>query len=175
MLLVLYDHNPDIVFAWTQVLSDYEGVIFGAGDLLRARVDAVVSPANSFGYMDGGIDLAYRNFFGLGIQRRVQAVIGQRFGGEIPVGQAFIVPTDHKKIPRLVVAPTMKTPQNIQGTDNVYRATRAALECSIQAEPPIERLGIPGMGTGIGKMDPFESAQQMLRAYVEVLKPKLRE
>src|SRR5450755_4652758 len=126
MFLVLNDSNPEVVFAWMQVFGDYEGVGFGAGDILRARVDAVVSPANSFGFMDGGIDAAYRNFFGLSIQRRVQMLIEQRHAGEMPVGHAFIVPTGHHKIFRLIVAPTMKTPSNIQETDNAYRATKAA-------------------------------------------------
>ena len=175
MFLVLCDRNPEVVFGWTQILGDYQGLSFGAGDLLRMQVDAVVSPANSFGFMDGGIDLAYRNFFGLSIQRRVQTLIEQRFAGEKPVGQAMIVPTGHAKISRLVVAPTMKTPQNIQGTENVYHAMKAALERAGAADPSIERLGIPGMGTGIGGMDPFESARQLLHALVQVLQQGLRE
>jgi O-acetyl-ADP-ribose deacetylase (regulator of RNase III) len=40
----------------------------------------------------------------------------------------------------------------------------------LRTEPPIQRLGIPGMGTGIGGMDPDQSAQQMVRAYIEVMK-----
>ena len=48
---------PELVFAWTQILGDYQGLSFGAGDLLRMQVDAVVSPANSFGFMDGGIEI----------------------------------------------------------------------------------------------------------------------
>jgi hypothetical protein len=39
---------------------------FRLRQILEARVDALVIQANSFGFMDGGIDLAYRNFFGLG-------------------------------------------------------------------------------------------------------------
>lgn len=172
MFLMLYDRNPEVVFAWTELFAGYEGVRLGCGDLLTARVDAVVSPANGLGFMDGGIDLAYRNLFGLAIQRRAQMVIEQRFGGEIPVGEAFIVPTGHGRITRVIVAPTMKTPRDIRGTDNVYRATKAALTCSLGADPPIERLGIPGMGTGIGRMDPHDSARQVLRAALEVMKLK---
>lgn len=168
MLIVLWDINPEVVMAWTEVFKDSEGFKFGCGSILQARVDALVSPANSFGFMDGGIDLEYRNFFGLGIQRRVQQVIEQRYGGELAVGSAFIVPTGHQRIKRLVVAPTMKTPQDITGTDNVYQAMKAALLAAQAADPPIERLGVPGMGTGIGRMDPFVSAEQMLKACREV-------
>jgi O-acetyl-ADP-ribose deacetylase (regulator of RNase III) len=174
LFVALWDIKPEVVLAWMQVFAQYRGVSFGCDNILRARVDAVVSPANSFGYMDGGIDLAYRNFFGLGIQRRVHQVIAERFKGELPVGHAIAVPTGHKTITRLIVAPTMTTPRRIRGTQNVYLATRAALTCALQAQPPIARLGMPGMGTGVGGMDPSESAEQMCRAFVEVIKPKKR-
>lgn len=172
MYLVLRDINPDIVMAWTQIFGNYKGVSFGSGSILEADIDAIVSPANSFGYMDGGIDLAYRNFFGLKIQTRLQAVIKEKFGGELPVGKATIIPTGHKRITRLVAAPTMKTPRPIVGTQNVFLAMKAALECTLQAKPEVQRLGVPGMGTGVGSMDPFESARQMCKAFVEVMSPE---
>lgn len=59
----------------------------------------------------------------------------------------------------------------IRGTDNAYVATRAALECAVGAGT-IACLGLPGMGTGVGRMDPDESAEQMARAIVEVLRPR---
>lgn len=170
MLLALWDLDPDVVLCWTQHLGRYAGISFGVGDLFRARVDAVVSPANSAGFMDGGIDLAYRNFFGLGIQVRVQQLIEARYGGAMPVGAAALVQTGHPRITRLVVAPTMETPRPIVGTDHAYVATRAALECALDAGT-IACLGLPGMGTGIGRMDPEESAAQMRRAIIEVLQP----
>ena len=104
MLLVLSDLNPEVVFAWTQIFVDYQNVSYRCASSLRANVDAVVSPANSFGFMDGGIDLAYRNFFGLAIQRRVREVIRDRYGEEAPVGNAFFVPTGHDCITRMVVS-----------------------------------------------------------------------
>jgi O-acetyl-ADP-ribose deacetylase (regulator of RNase III) len=174
LLLVLSDTNPEVVMAFMQAFGAYEGVTFGSGNILQARIDSIVSPANSFGFMDGGIDLAYRNFFGLGIQRVVQSVIQDRYGGELPVGSAFLAPTNHQRITHMIVAPTMKTPRNIVGTDNVYQATKAALLCAQEANPPLERLGVPGMGTGVGGMDSFDAAGQMLKAFLEVLKPGFR-
>lgn len=170
MLIALWDLDPDMVHCWAQRLGRYAGVTFGVGDLLRARVDAVVSPANSSGFMDGGIDLAYRNFFGLGIQASVQQLIEASYAGSMPVGAAAIVPTGHPRITRLVVAPTMETPRPIVGTDHAYLATRAAIACAREAGT-IACIGLPGMGTGIGRMDPDESAAQMERAIVEVLRP----
>jgi hypothetical protein len=39
-------------------------------DILTRTADAILSPANSFGFMDGGIDLLYSNFFGWELQDR---------------------------------------------------------------------------------------------------------
>ncbi|MEI8319597.1 MAG: hypothetical protein WCH79_16765, partial [Planctomycetia bacterium] len=108
--------------------------------ILRANVDAVVSPANSAGFMDGGIDLAYRNRFGLGIQARVQELIAARYAGEMPIGAAALVSTGDARIPRMVVAPTMETPRSIVGVrqDASFRtnlmlanATDAALDVDV--------------------------------------------
>lgn len=168
MRLVLRDLNPEVVAGWLAELGGYRSVSIGAGDLLRERLDAGVSPANSYGYMDGGIDKAYRGRFGLAIERRVREAIERR-GGELAVGEALIVPTGDGWIPRLVVAPTMRTPRPLAGAEPVYLATRAALTCAREAtDPVIERLGIPGMGTGVGRLDPFASAAAIRRAVDEL-------
>ena len=169
MRLVLRGLDPELVLALTQTFGPYVGITVGSGDLLRANVDAVVSPANSFGYLDGGIDLAYRNAFGLGLQRRLQAVIEARFQGELPIGEATLLSTGHSRIKQIIFAPTMRTPSIIDDPNVVYLATKAALRSALAAPIPIERLGFPGMGTGIGRLDPFESANQMKRAILEVL------
>lgn len=162
MQLILRDLNPHVVLAWTQVFGGRAGISFGTGDLLRADVDAVVSPANGAGIMDGGIDRHYRAEFGLAIEARLRERIDECHGGELPIGEALIIPTKHAKIRRMIAAPTMQTPRSIRGTDNVRRATQAALRAASRAaNPPIARLGFPGMGTGVGRMDPFESAEQM--------------
>jgi O-acetyl-ADP-ribose deacetylase (regulator of RNase III) len=144
------------------VFGGRAGVSFGSGDLLRADIDAIVSPANGAGIMDGGIDRHYRAEFGLAIETRLRALIEQRHGGELPVGEALVVPTKHAKIRRMIAAPTMLTPRSIQGTDNVRHATLAALRAAGRVvNPAIARLGFPGMGTGVGRMDPFAAAEQM--------------
>ena len=164
--LILRDLDPHCVLAFTQVFGGQDDVSFGSGDLLAADIDAIVSPANSFGYMDGGIDRAYRNFFGLTIERRLKEIIERDFEGELPVGQALSIPTGHGRIKRMIAAPTMRTPQNIRGTDNVRQAMAAALETAAALRsPPVERLGCPSMGTGVGRMDAFDAAEQMLEAW----------
>src|SRR5688572_2999512 len=108
--LVLRDRNPEMMMAWTDAFSDGGPWSIGCDDILRHKADAIVSPANSYGYMDGGIDLAYRTHFGLGIQSRLQRYLEQSRGGFLPVGDACIIQTNNDRIPLMIVAPTMERP-----------------------------------------------------------------
>ncbi|EDL3544048.1 phage tail protein, partial [Salmonella enterica subsp. enterica serovar Newport] len=79
--------------------------------------DCMVSAANSFGLMDGGVDAAITTYFGTQLQRRVQKYIIQEYLGEQPVGSAFVIETGNSKHPWLIHAPTMRVPLIIDGTD----------------------------------------------------------
>jgi O-acetyl-ADP-ribose deacetylase (regulator of RNase III) len=176
LYLVLRDTNPEMVMAWLEYFADEGPWTIGAGDILRAGGEAIVSPANSYGYMDGGIDLVYRNFFGLGLQNRLQALLQEKYGGFLPVGEAVVISTQHERIPYLVAAPTMEKPGDVSRTDNAYRAMKACLLKTLEYNRRqmatggkiIQRLLVPGLATGVGGMDPFTSAEQMRRAWDEV-------
>ena len=75
MRLVLWYHNPEVVFAWTQTFAEFPDVSFSSGNILKANVDALVSPANSFGIMDGGLDAAILAELGAAVESRVQKAI----------------------------------------------------------------------------------------------------
>src|ERR1700733_14683791 len=102
--IFLHTFESGMADAWRKLFRGIPAVVIVEGDILEGPCDAVVSPANSFGFMDGGIDLAYRRFFGLDLQSRVQAKIQNEFYGELPVGQATVVSTGHDAIPYLVAA-----------------------------------------------------------------------
>ena len=51
--------------AWQRWCGDLRCVKVHQGSIFDAACDAVVIPANSFGFMDGGIDRLYSGFFGL--------------------------------------------------------------------------------------------------------------
>lgn len=182
LYLMFRDRKPEMALAWVQYFSDRGPWSVGSGNILREEADAIVSPANSYGHMDGGIDLAYRAHFGLKIQNRLQKVIAERFDGKLPVGRAVVIPTSNRRIPRLIAAPTMETPSSIEGTQNVYHAMRAVLETVLlfndrqlrNLDPTIREVLIPGMGTGVGRMDPFDAAEQMKRA-IDTLADELAE
>jgi hypothetical protein len=71
----LRDINAGIVKAWEQAFADVPKVHVSRGDIFELQADAIVSPANSFGFMDGGIDLLYSKYFGWGLQTDLQALL----------------------------------------------------------------------------------------------------
>jgi O-acetyl-ADP-ribose deacetylase (regulator of RNase III) len=146
-----------MVAAWQVAFADLTSVECQVGNIFDFTADAIVSPANSFGYMDGGIDLAYRGFFGPEIEARLQRHIQTQHHGELPVGQAVVIETRHHTIPFLVSAPTMRVPAVIEDTVNVYLGFRAALLAvrrhNESAARPIKSLLSPAFGTGVGGMD----------------------
>src|SRR5690349_20285642 len=102
MQIILCDVSPDIVQAWTRFCEDLDFVSIQQGSILEAVCDAVVSPANSFGFMDGGVDAVYTAYFGPAIQTRVQRQILAYHAGEMLVGTADIVETGDAAIPFLI-------------------------------------------------------------------------
>jgi O-acetyl-ADP-ribose deacetylase (regulator of RNase III) len=173
LLVSLYAIDEDLVKAWEQEfrskpLPDNLEVDIVLGDILHNRADAIVSPANSFGYMDGGIDLLYTEFFGQPLQKKLQDLLrGLRVGGELLVGDALAVHTGNLRIPWLISAPTMRTPQDLTGTINAYLATRAAIHLAFSKE--MFSVLMPGMGTGCGNLDYKTAAVQMRRGIVDAV------
>ena len=170
----LCDRNPDVARALAAAFDGVAGVEVLEGNLLDLDCDAVVSPANSFGFMDGGIDHHIDRFFDGEAQRRVLALIEDRFYGEIPVGTAVVVPLATRRFPYLVVAPTMRVPgDDLAGTIHPYLAMRAAFAAVLdhdRANPgTIRSLAVPGLGTGVGGMPFDESARQMRAAHAMIL------
>jgi O-acetyl-ADP-ribose deacetylase (regulator of RNase III) len=160
--------DPAMTQAWSKHFGSAPGVSIHEGDIVAKKADAILSPANSFGFMDGGIDLAYSHFFGWDLQDRLQETLSRDYGGELPVGSAVIIPTDHETISYLVSAPTMRVPGNVANTVNVYLAFRAAL-LAVKASPQIQSLLSPALGTGVGGMPIERAARQMYAAYAEVI------
>jgi O-acetyl-ADP-ribose deacetylase (regulator of RNase III) len=175
----LRDISKDLVSAWEAEFADEADVHVSHGDILELKADAIVSPANSFGYMDGGIDLVYSNFFGWDLEARLRELLAERHFGELPVGQAVVIPTQHESIPFLVSAPTMRVPSAISRTVNVYLAFRGALIAVLahneRGSAPISSILVPGFGTGVGDMPPGRAAHQMKLAYRAILRGDARK
>ena len=170
MLIKLYAIDKPLLMAWRSEFSLKplpEPVEIIEGNILQEPHGAIVSPANSFGYMDGGIDLLYTEFFGRELQKRLQDVIQHSYGGELMVGHAVTIPTDNLQIPWLISAPTMRTPQDLNGTVNAYLASKIALRSAITKG--FDSIAFPGMGTGVGALPPNVAAVQMRRGFLDAI------
>lgn len=174
--LILVDVNPHMCAAWEAAFADHKNVEIVNDYFQRLpEYDCMVSAANSYGQMDGGIDAHIIDYFGQPLMERVQAHIAEHYLGEQPVGSSFIVPTFHEKHPFLAHTPTMRIPESIAHTDNVYhgmRATLLAVHCHNQtSNQKINSIACPGLGALTGQV-PFEKvARHMERAYASVIEP----
>ena len=132
------------------------------------NIHCVVSPANSFGLMDGGYDLAITQWYGNQLQERVQDYIIKNFCGEQPVGTSFIIETN-KDNQYLIHTPTMRTPQRIEDPRIIYQCMRTTL---IEAKKNnIESILIPMFGAATGGVRPQIVAKMMWLAYKQLQNP----
>lgn len=186
-VIALVDVDRHVVEAWQKVWADTtDEVLIRHGSIfeLDLPVSAIVSPGNSFGFMDGGIDRAISERLGWNVQERLQERIRKRHHGELVVGNAEYVEPDWEgeAIHLVIAAPTMRVPQVLGAeTVNPYLATRAALLLvkygKMDKGTPIrdfwmEVVAFPGMGTGVGQVPPEICARQMRRAFDEVVLEK---
>jgi O-acetyl-ADP-ribose deacetylase (regulator of RNase III) len=177
MQIVLAAADDDLVRAWESTCGNMESVKIHCGSIFEVKCDAIVSPTNSFGFMDGGLDLEISEYFGGHVQERLQKLIQTRHHGELLVGCAEVVDTDHAEIPYLIAAPIMRVPTVLRETVNVYLATRAILTMVKFGTVPdgtpvkhiIETIAIPDMGTEMGKVPPHICALQMKTAFQDIL------
>jgi len=179
MKIYLRDRNPAMAKAWEyyfQVVDDVHvscGDIFAPGD--HMKVDAIVSPANSFGFMDGGIDFVYSSVLGWGMSEDLRRKINVMYDGELLVGQATSIDirdsNPETKIPYLISAPTMRVPMKVAHTVNAFLAFKAALKVA-QEHPDINSFVCPGLGTAVGEMPYKRCAAQMFEAYSMFQEPE---
>jgi len=123
-------------------------------DITSMAVDAVVNPANSMGIMGGGVAAALSRKGGPAIQREAMSL------APIAVGAAVVTNAGNLFAKHVIHAPTMEQPGTKIGVENVRRATRAALLAA--AHHSLEVIAIPGMGTGLGGVDPADAARAMV-------------
>jgi O-acetyl-ADP-ribose deacetylase (regulator of RNase III) len=168
--VVLTDINPAMISAWRATFEENPEVEIVHGSMLDQAVSAWVSPTNSAGRMDGGLDLVIKNNLGGGVEKRVQAEIAKRYAGAMPVGFATCVPSG-KPMPRyLISTPTMvASSQDISDTLNVALACAAAFQAihmQNRAEPgSIRSIALPGLGAATGKTPVEICADLMWTAY----------
>ena len=123
-------------------------------DITTMAVDAVVNPANSMGIMGGGVAAALSRKGGPSIQKEAMSL------APIAVGAAVVTNAGQLWAKHVIHAPTMEEPGSKVGVENVRRATRAALLAA--SHHGFDVIALPGMGTGLGGVDPGDAARAIV-------------
>ena len=170
MQIILLDNKKEMCQAWRKYFSEFSDVKIICEYLEFADLDDVdcyVSPANSYGLMDGGYDKALTMLFGVELQRRVQDYIISNLYGEQQVGSSIIVdiPGEEKK---LIHTPTMRVPSRIKDPEVVYTSMRSTLICALKNN--VGKIVIPAFGGATGRLAPDVVAEEMFKAYIQVFK-----
>lgn len=139
-----------------------------------------VSPANSLGFMDGGIDMDLSRVVMPDIEKPLKREI-QKHGlltklgrKHLPIGSSIIVEPEKQDVYlyylkdkncHLVSAPTMWLPQDVSMTQNCYYATVASLyNVLINCRYQDAEIIFTSMACGWGKMTPKQSLDQFIHA-----------
>ena len=164
MELHLVDINRELVTAWQEEFVDFSDVHIHEGNILEFAKNTLVSPANGYGFMDGGVDRIYTDFFGVKPQEEIQKKIALRPEGYLPVGTAVFVKTGNEWIPYMISAPTMIGPEAVR-LENCFFAMSAMLKEVNHHSSVITEVYCPGLATGIGQVQPKDAAKEMANAY----------
>ena len=181
MKIYLLDINKEMTDAW-QKYFDLPNVEIVNEDFAvfidnHPNIEAIVSPANSFGLMDGGYDKAIINYFGDELMKDVQKSIMFNWHGEQPVGTSMSVPIFNRtidtifgfKIAILIHTPTMRTPEEIKDYRIIYQCMRTTLIEALRKE--VDSIVIPAFGGATGKVPCDEIAKMMFLAYKQIYNP----
>lgn len=168
--VTLVDINPKMVAAWRETFEENPEVRIVQGSMLEQAVGAWVSPTNSRGSMDGGLDAVMKKHFGPKIEKAVQQEIGRLYGGVMPLGYATCVPTGAHQPRYLISTPTMvQSSEDVSDTLNVALGCAAAFQ-AVHMQNALEPGGIrsvalPGLGANTGKVPVEICADLMWTAY----------
>lgn len=170
---------------WIETMKEYfNNILFVSVEksdirTLSTENTCFVSPANSLGFMDGGIDLVLSRVIMPGIERKVKkriqdlGIISSMGRPYLPIGSVITVPHDLNTY--LIVTPTMFLPHDVRGTQNAYWSFYAALKMwrkLCNQKNTKFNLVVTSHCCGVGRMSGKESAEQMKRAYDDFIHGK---
>jgi len=124
------------------------------GSILEVDSEVIVNPANSQGYMGGGVAGVIKKAGGEEIEREAVSK------APIPVGEAVFTTAGRLKFKGVIHSPTMEEPAMRTTEEKVRKAVRAALK--LADEMCFRSIAFPGMGTGVGRVPKDVSAKAMV-------------
>ena len=181
--LILSAINEDLFEAFKKYFAQFPEVEVVFSPFEQVKFDCVVSAANSFGLMDGGVDQCITDYFGIQMMKRVQEKIIKEYYGEQPVGTSMIVRGNgniQEKNKYVAHTPTMRIPMDINKTSYVYMAMKAMLIAvekhnnnlnGNSDDTQIDIVVCPGLGTNAGRVPAEEAAKMMSLALHHFLNP----
>ena len=163
MDVLIADRKPAVITAVEECNPSFD---FELGDPLAYDIDAVVSPANTMGIMNGGYDAVLRRYFGVTIEMRVRQYI-DKF--PVSVGEAISVLTGHEKVPYLIVSPTVSVSgEGLSGHESVsYSCAYASVIAAHKRGASY--LGMTGLGTGVGGLSVRDAVRQQVKGIEDAL------
>jgi O-acetyl-ADP-ribose deacetylase (regulator of RNase III) len=179
--IIFFDINESNIKEYSKILLSYSNIKckhIDFKDLIDSEnISIIISPSNSYLSMTGGIDKVYADYF-IGIEDTLRKkMISKKYATSsvkykntnyiLPIGKTIIVETGNNKCPFLMSSPTMVTPKDINGTDNVYKCMTAIIQKIKLINIPI-KIACPCLGTGVGNMSAKESALQIKQALNEI-------
>lgn len=169
--IYLIDMNKEMCNSWAYYFGKFDNVYNCYGYLQSMLqnneeiIECIVSPANSFGLMDGGYDLAISEWYRWRNISLVQDKIKTEWYGEQNVGSSLLV--DTKLYPKYIIhTPTMTVPSIIEDKQVIYNCMRSVLITALKNN--IKSIVIPAFGGGCGRVPYKIIAEQMFLAYEQI-------
>lgn len=189
---ILCDPKNDLCKKWVQSINSllipeqrshftiHNGVLSD----IKESFDCIVSPANSYGKLDGAMDLVISKMFCLenydAVVNHCQEYLYSIYNGFQPTGTALLIPMhpfsgNIYKCKWIMHCPTMRTPSNCTWNKEVVYNCMWSLLCelwrqnTVKSKNEIKTVFITGLGTGIGNFPSETCAQQMILAYKHFL------
>lgn len=125
------------------------------GDLTKTQgADAIVFPANSFGWMGGSSASAIKENGGPEIERQAKAK------APLEIGEAIATPAGKLPYKAIIHAPMIISPAEKADGYSVRMSIYGALHLADDLGYKV--IAMPGMGTGIGAFPKADAAQIMI-------------
>ncbi|KDQ32603.1 hypothetical protein PLEOSDRAFT_1032445 [Pleurotus ostreatus PC15] len=155
----------------------------------QSHFDCIVSPANSYGRLDGGFDLVISRALAPkddidAITRIAQSVLYSRWKGYAPPGTCTMVPlqatvceNNPHKCAYIALVPTMRVPEEVTwNREIVYNCVWSLLnalthhnESAGEGADKISTVLMTGLGTGVGYISPEVFGKQTALAFKHFL------
>lgn len=159
--IYLLDINKEMTDAWHKYFKDVEDVEIVNdcfANFMNEHLDitGIVSPANSFGFMDGGYDKAIIDYLGERAQTNVLTMLNLVYNGYQPIETCLSVPF-YKYI--ILHTPTMRTPEVIVDHRVIFDCMRSCLLAA--SKQRCESIVIPAFGGLTGQVQ-YDTIARMM-------------